>query len=68
MPKRQWPKVFGQAPPIKRVGSNSHSNFLRNLLEVPINKFTMENKNTVIDAKISNLNVLTKVLSVKELF
>ena len=26
----------------------------------------MENKNTVIDAKIGNLNELTKVLSVKE--
>jgi hypothetical protein len=26
----------------------------------------MENKNTVIDAKIGNLNKLTKVLSVKE--
>ena len=26
----------------------------------------MKNKNTVIDAKISNLNELTKVLSVKE--
>lgn len=43
--------------------SNSNSNFLRKL-EV-LNQL-IYNKNTVIDAKIGNLNELTKVLSVKE--
>ena len=47
------------------MGSNSNSNFLRKL-EVLNQLIYNENKNTIIDAKIGNLNELTKVLSVKE--
>ena len=47
------------------MGSNSNSNFLRKL-EMLNQLIYNENKNTVIDAKIGNLNELTKVLSVKE--
>ena len=47
------------------MGSNSNSNFLRKL-EVLNQLIYNENKNIVIDAKIGNLNELTKVLSVKE--
>ena len=45
--------------------SNSNSNFLPKL-EVLNQLIYNENKNAVIDAKIGNLNELTKVLSVKE--
>ena len=51
--------------PIKRVRSNSNSNFLCDL-EVINQLIYNKNKNSVIDAKIGNLNELTKVLSVKE--
>ena len=47
------------------MGSNNNSNLLRKL-GVLNQLIYNENKNTVIEAKIGNLNELTKVLSVKE--
>ena len=48
------------------MGSNSNSNFLRKLEVLNQLIYNKKNKNTVIEAKIGNLNELTKVLSVKE--
>jgi len=48
------------------VGSNTNSNFLRKLEVLNQLIYNGKNKNSVIGAKIGNLNELTKVLSVKE--
>ncbi|EJW99471.1 hypothetical protein EVA_12426 [gut metagenome] len=48
------------------MGSNTNSNFLRKLEVLNQLIYNGKNKNSVIGAKIGNLNELTKVLSVKE--